>query len=495
MTLPIDDKQDIAMFSRQISEVSNWMSSMSSAQQITLLDSLLSIATNEVLKYTKFKVDRLMFGSGSPLLGSPSPSNKLGNSLSNNFINNNSGSNNNIGNSNSTGLNVNNGSILNNNNNSRLYSPTDTRNDFPYLESSPDWQQTDASSSTSKRMLSPEYIPLVENNNNDSLHQSKSCEFSNLDWKINEFSPRLPHLFFQETENYTQSTPTNANNNTTINSFYTTRNENNNFITMSNEEAGSPLTTNKDLGDNFFNQASFLQDQFNNVLPNKNEPYSKRPPTIIDDLLITKSNNTNGNSHKNNKSNIHGYNKTFNNNNKNGVNNHNNNGTNKYNHFSSTLKNNVSSSSNDEKIISGAIMSPQRNNNNTNSFNKQQSPTLLTPKKKNQNHSNNNNMENGTGDSTSSINMHSLYNSKVLIDPILLNDIPKWLKLLRLHKYSDALCGIYWEDLIMLTDDKLSELGVTTLGARRKLLKVFVILNDYKEQNLIDVSAYRQKSN
>ncbi|KAI5949665.1 VTS1 [Candida margitis] len=55
----------------------------------------------------------------------------------------------------------------------------------------------------------------------------------------------------------------------------------------------------------------------------------------------------------------------------------------------------------------------------------------------------------------------------------LLNNIPAWLKLLRLHKYTDCLKDMYWKDLIELNSDQLEEKGVAALGARRKLLKAF----------------------
>lgn len=55
----------------------------------------------------------------------------------------------------------------------------------------------------------------------------------------------------------------------------------------------------------------------------------------------------------------------------------------------------------------------------------------------------------------------------------LLNNIPAWLKLLRLHKYTDCLKDIYWKDLVELSDEQLEDKGVKALGARRKLLKAF----------------------
>ncbi len=58
-------------------------------------------------------------------------------------------------------------------------------------------------------------------------------------------------------------------------------------------------------------------------------------------------------------------------------------------------------------------------------------------------------------------------------DPTLLQDIPSWLRSLRLHKYTDNLKDMKWTDLVELDDKQLEERGVNALGARRKMLKVF----------------------
>jgi hypothetical protein len=58
-------------------------------------------------------------------------------------------------------------------------------------------------------------------------------------------------------------------------------------------------------------------------------------------------------------------------------------------------------------------------------------------------------------------------------DPSLLQDIPAWLRSLRLHKYTDNLKDMKWSDLVELDDKALEERGVNALGARRKMLKVF----------------------
>jgi hypothetical protein len=57
-------------------------------------------------------------------------------------------------------------------------------------------------------------------------------------------------------------------------------------------------------------------------------------------------------------------------------------------------------------------------------------------------------------------------------DPSLLQDIPSWLRSLRLHKYTDNLKDYKWTELVELDDKGLEERGVNALGARRKMLKV-----------------------
>lgn len=56
-------------------------------------------------------------------------------------------------------------------------------------------------------------------------------------------------------------------------------------------------------------------------------------------------------------------------------------------------------------------------------------------------------------------------------DISLLRDVPNWLRTLRLHKYTDVLKDMRWQDLVQLDDDGLERKGVNALGARRKLLK------------------------
>lgn len=61
------------------------------------------------------------------------------------------------------------------------------------------------------------------------------------------------------------------------------------------------------------------------------------------------------------------------------------------------------------------------------------------------------------------------------VDPSLLNDIPGWLRSLRLHKYTENLADVKGGvlALALLTDEDLEKRGVSAVGARRKLLKCF----------------------
>jgi hypothetical protein len=60
-------------------------------------------------------------------------------------------------------------------------------------------------------------------------------------------------------------------------------------------------------------------------------------------------------------------------------------------------------------------------------------------------------------------------------DPNLLKDIPSWLRSLRLHKYTDNLKDLDWNELVELSDKQLEDRGVNALGARNKMLKVGVL--------------------
>ncbi|KAI1282495.1 protein VTS1 [Xylaria sp. FL0933] len=70
-------------------------------------------------------------------------------------------------------------------------------------------------------------------------------------------------------------------------------------------------------------------------------------------------------------------------------------------------------------------------------------------------------------------------------DPTLLQDIPSWLRSLRLHKYTDNLKDMKWTELIELDDAALESRGVNALGARRKMLKVFEQVKEAKAEGKI----------
>ncbi|KAJ4321850.1 Flap-structured DNA-binding and RNA-binding protein [Neodidymelliopsis sp. IMI 364377] len=67
-------------------------------------------------------------------------------------------------------------------------------------------------------------------------------------------------------------------------------------------------------------------------------------------------------------------------------------------------------------------------------------------------------------------------------DPGLLQDIPNWLRSLRLHKYTDNLKDLKWQELVELDDAGLEARGVNALGARRKMLKVFEQVQEAKNE-------------
>ena len=62
------------------------------------------------------------------------------------------------------------------------------------------------------------------------------------------------------------------------------------------------------------------------------------------------------------------------------------------------------------------------------------------------------------------------------VDPKLLEDIPAWLRSLRLHKYTPNFEGISWREMVVMDEAQLEAKGVAALGARRKMLKTFEIV-------------------
>lgn len=57
--------------------------------------------------------------------------------------------------------------------------------------------------------------------------------------------------------------------------------------------------------------------------------------------------------------------------------------------------------------------------------------------------------------------------------PEMLEDIPGWLRSLRLHKYTSCFEGLTWQEVIAVDDAALEAKGVSALGARRRLLRTF----------------------
>ncbi|CAE6426741.1 hypothetical protein ACGC1H_005630 [Rhizoctonia solani] len=64
------------------------------------------------------------------------------------------------------------------------------------------------------------------------------------------------------------------------------------------------------------------------------------------------------------------------------------------------------------------------------------------------------------------------------VDPALLNDIPAWLRSLRLHKYTPNFEGMHWKDMVTMDEAALEAKGVAALGARRKMLKTFQLVRE-----------------
>ncbi|WFD35359.1 Flap-structured DNA-binding and RNA-binding protein [Malassezia cuniculi] len=58
-------------------------------------------------------------------------------------------------------------------------------------------------------------------------------------------------------------------------------------------------------------------------------------------------------------------------------------------------------------------------------------------------------------------------------DISILNDVPAWLRHLRLHKYTPNFEGSNWREMVLMDDQALEEKGVAAMGARRKMLKTF----------------------
>ena len=62
------------------------------------------------------------------------------------------------------------------------------------------------------------------------------------------------------------------------------------------------------------------------------------------------------------------------------------------------------------------------------------------------------------------------------VDPKLLDDVPGWLRSLRLHKYTPNFEGVSWKEMVAMDEAALEAKGVAALGARRKMLKTFEVV-------------------
>ena len=78
--------------------------------------------------------------------------------------------------------------------------------------------------------------------------------------------------------------------------------------------------------------------------------------------------------------------------------------------------------------------------------------------------------------SSSRMDGHSTPRGDEDVDPALLNDIPGWLRSLRLHKYTPNFEGARWQDMVVMDEAALEAKGVSALGARRKMLKTFEVV-------------------
>ncbi|SJX63593.1 uncharacterized protein SRS1_14346 [Sporisorium reilianum f. sp. reilianum] len=63
-----------------------------------------------------------------------------------------------------------------------------------------------------------------------------------------------------------------------------------------------------------------------------------------------------------------------------------------------------------------------------------------------------------------------------IADLATLNDVPAWLRQLRLHKYTPNFETSHWKEMVVMDDKQLEDKGVAALGARRKMLKTFELV-------------------
>ncbi|KAI8071091.1 hypothetical protein BC940DRAFT_345293 [Gongronella butleri] len=78
-------------------------------------------------------------------------------------------------------------------------------------------------------------------------------------------------------------------------------------------------------------------------------------------------------------------------------------------------------------------------------------------------------------------------NNDNVVNMDILTDIPAWLRSLRLHKYTPNFETMRWQDIVKLDEQQLEDKGVSALGARRKMLKVFENIKHHCETNNIPI--------
>ncbi|EIW72378.1 hypothetical protein TREMEDRAFT_36653 [Tremella mesenterica DSM 1558] len=61
-----------------------------------------------------------------------------------------------------------------------------------------------------------------------------------------------------------------------------------------------------------------------------------------------------------------------------------------------------------------------------------------------------------------------------------IQDIPGWLRVLRLHKYTSNFDKSTWQEMVIMTDQDLQDKGVAAQGARTKFLKVFYNVREHE---------------
>lgn len=80
------------------------------------------------------------------------------------------------------------------------------------------------------------------------------------------------------------------------------------------------------------------------------------------------------------------------------------------------------------------------------------------------------------GSSAGAANAAAAGGEEEVADLATLNDVPAWLRHLRLHKYTPNFENSHWKEMVVMDDKQLEDKGVAALGARRKMLKTFELV-------------------